>query len=772
MDTQRKGGEQHSNTTTSNPPIGLTKSVLVKLLVLVITGLVLEGLFFYLYINLDLSAFSRKQAYERKEFIYQEEQYSLRNLVEMAYTTVEAYHRQSLDIQRLQAIKAQELKRIVDSAGSLITDYYNRHKDYLSQEELHANIMQLVAAVRYDGDNYIWINDTKPAMIMHPINPKLDGQDLSDYADPAGTRLFVNMVKVCEAKGEGMVDYLWPKPGAEKPTPKVSYVKLLPELGWIIGTGAWVADITGEMKQRALEQVAQMRLADGNYFWINDAKPAMVMHPTNPQLDGQDLSDYKDTRGKRLFVEMVQVVKEKGEGVVDYFWGKPNQQGDFPKRSYVKLFEPWGWIIGMGVYMDEVDATVDRNQEEFMNSISALLKRAILYCGIFVLLLVVGLALLIRRDLNKPLGALVDYSCSVAAGDLDATVAGRFKGEINRLKQSLETMVTGLKAKMLEAQRKSEEAAIEAEAARQAKAEAEQARERAEHAKREGMLEAAGQLNNIVHRLSSSSEELSIQAEEINKGTDNQKRRISETATAMEQMTATVLEVARNAADSAENADQARQDALKGAEVVERSIKAINTVHELALQLKRDMDQLGQQAEAIGQIMNVINDIADQTNLLALNAAIEAARAGEAGRGFAVVADEVRKLAEKTMSATKDVGASIVAIQQAARSNTQGMDKAVTAVQEATDLANASGDSLRQIVALSDSTADKVRSIATASEEQSAASEQINRTIEEINSIAAATAESMGQSAIALQDLSQQAGELQSLIERMQRENR
>jgi methyl-accepting chemotaxis protein len=738
---------------------------------LVIAGLILEGLFFYLYINFDLSAFSRKQAHETKEFIYQEEQYSLRNLVEMAYTTVEAYYRQSQDIERLKVIKAQELKRIVDSATSQALDYYNRHKDELSEDELLANIKSLVAGVRYEGDNYIWINDTHPTMIMHPINSKLDGQDLSGYADPAGTKLFVNMVTVCEEKGEGMVDYLWPKPGAEKPTLKVSYVKLLPELGWIFGTGAWVEDITGEMKQRALEQVAQMRLADGNYFWINDTKPAMIMHPTNPALDGQDLGDYKDTRGKRLFVEMAEVAKAEGEGVVDYYWGKPNQTGDFPKRSYVKLFEPWDWIIGMGVYMDDVNATIDRNQTEFMGSINTLLKRALLYCGLFVLVLVAGLALLIRRDLNKPLGALVDYSCTVAAGNLDATVSGRFKGEINRLKQSLETMVAGLKDKMLEAQRKSEEAETEAEAARLAKAEAEEARERAERAKREGMLEAAEQLGSIVARLSSSSEELSSQADEINKGTDNQKRRISETATAMEEMTATVLEVARNAADSAENADQARQEALKGADVVDRSIKAINTVHELALQLKHDMDQLGHQAEAIGQIMNVINDIADQTNLLALNAAIEAARAGEAGRGFAVVADEVRKLAEKTMSATKDVGASIAAIQQAARSNTQGMDKAVAAVQEATDLANASGESLRQIVSLSDSTADKVRSIATASEEQSAASEEINRTIEEINTIAAATAESMSQSSIALQDLSQQAGELQSLIERMQREN-
>ncbi len=771
MDQTSAASTRGNVASATNQPIRTTKSVLFKLLALVVAGLVLESIFFYLYINFDLSAFSRKQAMETKEFIYEEEQFSLRNLVEMAYSTVDAYYQQSQDEEYLKRLKVAELKPIINSVSNQLTDYYKRNKDIQTEEELRDNLLKLVAGVRYDNGNYIWINDTKPTMIMHPTNPKLDGQDLTTFADPKGVKLFVEMAKICRDKGEGMVAYLWPKPDATEPTPKVSYVKLLPELGWILGTGAWVEDITLEMKARAMAQVGKMRLADGNYFWITDTKPTMIMHPIKPELDGQDLTNSKDTRGTLLFVEMAKIATNKGEGVVDYYWGKPGQSGDFPKRSYVKYFKPWNWVIGMGVYMDEIDATVDQNRTEFMNSINALLKRAILYCGLFVLAVIVGLVWLIRHDLNRPLSALVDYSSSVAEGNLDITVKGRFKGEILRLKQSLESMVSSLKDKMQEAERKSQEAEREAEAARVAKADADEARVRAERAKREGMLEAAGQLETIVARLSSSSEELSSQADEINNGTENQKRRITETATAMEEMTATVLEVARNAADSAENADQARQEALNGADVVDRSIKAINSVHDLAVQLKKDMDELGRQAEAIGQIMNVINDIADQTNLLALNAAIEAARAGEAGRGFAVVADEVRKLAEKTMTATKDVGASISAIQNAARSNTLGMEKAVQAVREATDMANASGDSLRQIVSLSDSTADKVRSIATASEEQSAASEEINRTIDEISTIAAATAESMEESAIALQDLSEQAGELQTLIEKMQTEN-
>ena len=182
------------------------------------------------------------------------------------------------------------------------------------------------------------------------------------------------------------------------------------------------------------------------------------------------------------------------------------------------------------------------------------------------------------------------------------------------------------------------------------------------------------------------------------------------------------------------------------------------------------MSSLGTQAEGIGQIMNVISDIADQTNLLALNAAIEAARAGDAGRGFAVVADEVRKLAEKTMTATKEVGQAIQGIQEGTRKNIDNVERSGKTIIEVTQLATLSGNALRQIVSLADTTTDQVRSIATASEEQSSASEEINRSLEDVNRVSLETSDTMRHSALAVGDLANQAQALKHLIGRMQSE--
>ena len=400
-------------------------------------------------------------------------------------------------------------------------------------------------------------------------------------------------------------------------------------------------------------------------------------------------------------------------------------------------------------------------------------KSLILVLLTISILIAICISTFLIKGVNKQLGEDPGYLQSIATEIADGNLNVTFKtfqgygGEYGVLIK----MVKNLKDKIAEADSKSAEAAKEAQAAREATELADEATKKAERAKAEGMLQAAEQLESVVEIVTSASEQLSAQIEQSSRGTEEQTNRIGETATAMEEMNATVMEVAKNASNAASTADQAKVKAEEGSKVVSQVVQGIEQVQHQSEEMKNDMGNLGKQAEGIGQILNVISDIADQTNLLALNAAIEAARAGEAGRGFAVVADEVRKLAEKTMTATKEVGAAIRGIQEGTKKNIDNVERSGKRIEEVTKLANNSGESLREIVSLAEVTTDQVRSIATASEEQSSASEKINRSIEDVNRVSIETADAMRQSAQAVGELANQAQVLKRLIDEMKSES-
>ncbi len=383
------------------------------------------------------------------------------------------------------------------------------------------------------------------------------------------------------------------------------------------------------------------------------------------------------------------------------------------------------------------------------------------------ILITVGFTAWIIRDTLRKLGKdpdeLMAVTDLIAQGRLDIADDGESCGVFANIIKMAINLFEHMRKAQEEAYKAWEESAVAQEAMQKAEA----AQAYAERARKEGMLNAATQISTIVQALTSAIEHFSQQITQAREGSSTQAARITETASAMEQMNTSVANVAHNAVSGAEAAQDTRSKAEGGRETVRRCAASINNVRDHAAALKEDMETLAKHASSIGEIMGVISDIADQTNLLALNAAIEAARAGEAGRGFAVVADEVRKLAEKTMASAGTVHTVVTSIQQSTRTSVEQMEVSMKLVEESTELAGDSDAALADIVTTIQRAVEQVRAIADSSEQQSTASAAITRNIQHVSDIAEGNAQAMLDAAQSLLEVMEQVQILRDLVDEL-----
>ena len=531
-----------------------------------------------------------------------------------------------------------------------------------------------------------------------------------------------------------------------------------------------VIDLAGKLNN----DVSEYRIVEVRHIYATDAA---VMQANEKELTDwkKAVTGYLAELNQRVEVGDVKAALDKVNTQLNGYFSMSDKLLGISRRNHTEEAIPLLLGDSRTTYRklsDDLNALVaaaKKNADNMNVEADAMFARSnMIGIGLTVLAILIAVVLtflIVRntvRQLGKDPGELNNIAHRVVEGDYNVDDGSKKMGVYGAIVE----MVNALKQNIENAQRESENAKEQSRKAQEAMEQAEAASKDAQ-SKTEAMLVAADKLEQVGGVVSSASTELSAQIEQSDRGAAESAQRLSEAATAMNEMNATVQEVAKNAGSASNASAETKQKAEAGAQVVAKAVRSIDQVHQMSLELKDDMTRLNGHAQDITRIMGVISDIADQTNLLALNAAIEAARAGDAGRGFAVVADEVRKLAEKTMASTQDVGNAIKAIQESTAKSMTGVDNAVERIGEATELANQSGQALQEIVATVEATGDQVNAIATASEEQSAASEEINQSIVQVNDMARQTAEAMAEAAKAVSDLAAQAQGLTNLIQEL-----
>ena len=466
-----------------------------------------------------------------------------------------------------------------------------------------------------------------------------------------------------------------------------------------------------EAQKQAAERIASIRYDGTNYLWINDINSKMVMHPIKPEMNGKELGDLKDPNGKLFFAEMVKVCKEKGKGFVNYGWPRPGSNTAIPKTSYVELYQPWGWIIGTGIYVDDVTAHMRNIQISVGVALLAILALCIL------------LAWVVSLSITRPISAVVHAIKDIAEGESDLTkhLPILANNEIGELSSCFNSFIDKLHEVINNISTSSIKVTI-----------------------------AANQLHSTAEHIAIGAEEVVAQATTV--------------ATAGEEMSATSGDISHNCQLAAEGAQRASQSAQNGVSVVAATIAVMSQIAEKVKTSAKTVESLGARSDQIGAIIGTIEDIADQTNLLALNAAIEAARAGEQGRGFAVVADEVRALAERTTRATREIGEMIKAIQKETGGAVEAMAQGVRQVEAGSTEAAKSGEALRDIMEQINSVAMQVSQIATAAEEQTSTTSEISSNMHQITEVVQITAKDAHESLTAASQMNGNAEELMNII--------
>ncbi|HLK57848.1 MAG TPA: methyl-accepting chemotaxis protein [Chthonomonadaceae bacterium] len=529
-------------------------------------------------------------------------------------------------------------------------------------------------------------------------------------------------------------------------------------------------------QKQALERLYHMRYGTDGYFAVSNRDLVSLMHPFKPEMVGK-VSNTKDPNGVPISQLGVKGSEEHGQATVTYLWPKPNQTKPVRKEGIWTFYKPWGWAVSTGMYLDDVDAEVGR----IKGSIGLTLGIAFL--------LALGIGALGARKIARPLRNLCHAAQQVAEGDTNTTVSVETGDEVGQVGEAFRAIISYQQtmAQAAEAiadgdmthqvQPKSDQdalgqaflrmstqlrhligevatsaelvAATSGQLASSAEQAGQSATQIADNVKEVAM--AANQSAATSQQMAIGSEDQARSAsqtaqavdqlrqvvERVQTGTERQRTAVEQADKGMQQAAGAVENVARSAQQMAVSAQEAASVAQEGGQAVEQTVSSMQRIQQQVEQSSKKVEELGQKGKEIGAIVETIDQIAEQTNLLALNAAIEAARAGEHGKGFAVVADEVRKLAERATSATREIGGLISAVRAEVDEAVKAMQASSTEVAMGAQRSQEAGRALTNILRTAQLVASEVETVSSITRQMTASVRSVQEsvvTVQEVTS--------------------------------------